>query len=99
MNKYEHFNIIEDEFDFHNRGILTPDEITDMAYKFLWSAFQRHLHKVRIITGKGLNSSNGPVIRPLLQKYIPTLPFVHSCESAKYNEGGQGALMVTFDYE
>ena len=97
MNKYTHLSIAEDEFDFHNKGILTELDIRDMAHDFLWQAYQRHLYKVRIITGKGLHSSEGPVIKPILQQYIPTLPFVKQVITAKYNEGGSGALDIILE--
>jgi DNA-nicking Smr family endonuclease len=98
FDKYEQESIAEDIFDFHGLGSLMEEEIKDYAYKFLWQAYQRHLYKVRIITGKGLHSKNGPVIKPIVEQYARSLPFVHFVTTAKYNEGGAGALDITFSY-
>jgi DNA-nicking Smr family endonuclease len=96
-NKYADFATVEDEFDFHDKGVLTELEIKNMAHDFLWQAYQRRLYKVRIITGKGLHSHEGAVVKPVLTQYIPTLPFVRSIETAKINEGGSGALTVVLE--
>jgi DNA-nicking Smr family endonuclease len=97
LNKYEHHTLAEDEFDFHGLGILTEAEIERIAHDFLWQAYQRRLHKIRIITGKGLHSKAGGVIKPILSRYIPTLPFVRTVGPAKQNEGGEGALDITLE--
>lgn len=97
-NKYEQDTIAEDVFDFHDFGILTEHEIQNFAYDFLWKAHKRFLHKVRIITGKGLRSINGPVVKPVVEQYIRTLPFVKSFGPAKYNEGGTGAIDVILEH-
>ena len=96
-NKYADLSLAEDEFDFHGLGPLTPHEIEELAYNFLWKSYQNHLYKVRIITGKGLHSSEGPIIKPTLQQYLPSLPFVKQVTTAKYNEGGTGALDIIFE--
>lgn len=97
VNKYEQATLAEDEFDFHGKGVLSEFEIRDMAHDFLWQAYQRRLYKVRIITGKGLHSKDGAVIKPTLLTYIPTLPFVKQVTTAKIGEGGEGALNIILE--
>lgn len=97
LNKYEQLTTAEDEFDFHGKGALNEFEIRDMAHGFLWQAYQRRLHKVRIITGKGLHSKDGAVIKPILLAYIPTLPFVRASTTARIDEGGEGALSIILE--
>lgn len=50
------------------------------------------------ITGKGLHSKKGmPVIKPLLRKYLNTLPFVIRVDEGRFDRGGAGTLEVTLE--
>lgn len=93
-NKYAHLNEPQATFDYHDKGILTEDEIRDLADEFIAECKGKGLMKVLIITGKGLHSENGPVIGPLLKWYLHKNPAVLSVETARRDRGGEGALEV-----
>ncbi len=82
------------ELDYHGLGILTRDEICSRAQDFIQDCADRGMHTVLIITGKGTHSERGPVIRPLLRKFLPQLPLVQRVSMARRDRGGDGALEV-----
>ena len=99
INKYDNLSKPQEEFDFHDRGILLPNEIRKMANEFLDQCRDRDLTKVLFITGKGLHSRNGmPVIKPFLKKYLSTLPFVVRVYEGRFDRGGAGALEVILNF-
>ena len=93
-NKYENLNKIQAEFDFHNLGILSPQEIYNLADEFILSSQKNKLKKISFIVGQGKHSKNGPVIKPLLQKYLVTHPNVLKVSLGKFAQGGEGVLIV-----
>jgi DNA-nicking Smr family endonuclease len=93
-NKYAHLSQPQASFDFHGLGILTPVEICEKASDFVRASRQKGYKKVLIVTGKGLHSKSGPVIGPILEKYLPGLPEVKSIVKARRDRGGEGALEV-----
>lgn len=99
-NKYDNLSKPQAEFDFHDKGILSPSEIKSMADEFLDECERRKLRKVLFITGKGLHSRNGmPIIKPFLRKYLESLPFVLYVYEGRSDRGGSGTLEVIFDFE
>ena len=93
-DKYAHLQEPQATFDFHDRGLLTEDEIKRLARVFVEESRSKGYERVLIITGKGLHSSDGPVIRPLLKWFLHSLPQVLSVETARRDRGGEGALEV-----
>lgn len=93
-DKYAHLNEAQAQLDYHDKGLLREEDIQSMARDFIESCSQKGLTKVLIITGKGLHSAEGPVIRPLLKWYLHKLPQVLSVETARRDRGGEGALEV-----
>lgn len=93
-NKYEQLNKIEAELDFHDLGILTVEKIYSLADDFILSAQKQQLQKIGFIVGQGKHSKNGPVIKPLLQKYLATHPSVEKVSLGKFAQGGEGVLVV-----
>ena len=93
-NKYAHMSKPQAELDFHDEGVLTREEICDQAAAFIRQCSERGMKKVLIITGKGLHSDKGPVIRPLLKDFLPRLPQVQSVAYARRDRGGEGALEI-----
>lgn len=78
------------ELDLH---MLTRREAEIELYDFLARAHDLGLRKVRIITGKGINSPDREsVLRPFVENILKTekLKF----KRAKPNEGGEGAFEV-----
>lgn len=96
-NKYQHLSGPQATYDFHGKGMLRKEEIYELAAGFIRKSFQQGLRKVLVITGKGMHSKDGPVIGPLLQEYLPTLPEVQSVTVARRDRGGEGALEITLE--
>lgn len=93
-NKYENLNKIQAEFDFHHLGILSPQEICSLADEFILNSQKNKLKKIGFIVGVGKHSKNGPVIKPLLQKYLSAHPSVAKVQLGKFAQGGEGVLVV-----
>jgi DNA-nicking Smr family endonuclease len=93
-NKYAHMNQPQAELDYHDRGKLTEQEIKSLAQEFIENCVERGVKRILIITGKGLHSAEGPVVRPLLKWYLHKLPQVLSVETARRDRGGDGAFEV-----
>ena len=94
-NKYDNLSQPEAEFDFHDRGVLTPAEVKKLTDTFLDDCLRRNLTKVIFITGKGLHSKHGmSVIKPFLRKYLSGLPFVSRVYEGRRDRGGSGTLEV-----
>lgn len=98
LNKYDNLSKPEAEFDFHDRGVLTPSDMRRMADDFLDECRRRKLTKVLIITGKGIHSRQGmPVIKPFLKKYLSEQPYVLRVYEGRRDRGGTGTLEVILD--
>ncbi|MBP9802259.1 Smr/MutS family protein [Patescibacteria group bacterium] len=97
-NKYENLNKIQAEFDFHNLGVLTPQEIYSLAADFIQNSQKNNPpaggQKISFIVGQGKHSKNGPVIKPLLKKYLENHPDVAKVSLGKFAQGGEGVLVV-----
>lgn len=77
-------------FDMH--GMLR-DQVPHELESFLYKARNSNFEKVRIITGKGLNSLDGtPVVRQAAQAYLNQNGY--SYNYAPMFDGGDGALDV-----
>ncbi len=99
-NKYDNLSKPQEEFDFHDRGVLRMDEVSEMADEFLDECRRRKLTKVLFITGKGLHSRKGmPVIKPYLRKYLSNLPYVVRVYEGRRDRGGTGTLEVILNFE
>ena len=83
------------QLDFHGLGVLTPREITQKVDEFIQASQHAGHNKLLIITGKGLHSQNGAVIKPTVQKHLSSHPEVKSVLTARRDRGGQGALELT----
>lgn len=98
-NKYDNLSKPEGEFDFHGRGVLTMDQVREMADEFLEKAERYGWTKVLFITGKGLHSRKGmPVIKPFLKKYLLSKPFVLRVYEGRRDRGGSGTLEVALNF-
>ena len=93
-NKYAQLNKSEAEFDFHNLGILTGDEIIKLTDDFINNAQENNYKKISFVVGQGKHSKNGAVIKPLLQEYLSSHSQVKKIQPGKFAAGGGGVLMV-----
>jgi DNA-nicking Smr family endonuclease len=99
VNKFDNLSKPQAEFDFHNRGMLTPSEVKRLANEFLDECRSRSLTKVLFITGKGLHSRKGmPIIKPMLRKYLGSLSFVARVYEGRRDRGGTGTLEVILNF-
>jgi DNA-nicking Smr family endonuclease len=97
-NKYDNLSEPEAEFDFHDRGVLTPHDMQKLADEFLDECLDRGLTKIIFITGKGLHSKKGmPIIKPLLRKYLLQHPRVLRVYEGRRDRGGSGTLEVVLN--
>lgn len=98
-NKFDNLSKPQEEFDFHDRGALTPYDIKKLADEFLEECRDRGLTKVLFITGKGLHSKHGmPIIKPMLKKYLLEKPFVKQVYEGRFDRGGTGTLEVILEF-
>ncbi len=83
-----------------NKYLQTPNEIVDLhgyttseAENILDSLFKgkKNFH-ARIITGKGMHSANGPVLRDYVKDYLQRRNIRFN--QSKIQDGGEGALEV-----
>ncbi|MBU1203021.1 Smr/MutS family protein [Patescibacteria group bacterium] len=93
-NKYQHFNNAQAELDFHNRGPMTNQQIVDLADKFIHQSASEGCRTIAIITGVGIHSKNGPVIKPLIEDLLRSHPLVLSFAEGKFAQGGQGMFKI-----
>ena len=94
LNKYAHLQEPQAIFDYHDRGELREEDIQSLAKDFIEESSKNGFQRLLIITGKGLHSVEGPVIRPFLLWYLHKLPQVLSVQTARRDRGGDGALEV-----
>jgi DNA-nicking Smr family endonuclease len=84
VNKYE--QNAEKEIDLHGYTTSESEQILDSLFK------EGKYKHVRIIVGRGNNSSNGPILPNFVKNYLKS-------HNARYNQskiqdGGEGALEV-----
>ncbi len=80
------------ELDLH--GHTRPEAQVAMA-KFIQLSRENNIRCVRIIHGKGYGSSNqGPIIKPLVNKWLQQRNEILAFTSARPNDGGTGAVYV-----
>ena len=84
MNKYT--RTPEHILDFHGNTVKEVEE--DLNAFFRNNTF----NYIRIITGKGVHSQNGPVVREFVKKYLSKKRIRYS--QSKPQDGGEGALEV-----
>lgn len=87
-NKYE--PVLEATLDLH--GVFSH-ELEQSLSSFITESRNQKKKRVLIITGKGLRSSDGPVLKPLVQGFLRDQHL--SFRDAKIQEGGSGALVVS----
>ena len=93
MRQFERGQLLpEDELDLHG---LSVDEARTKTRFFLQNAVFQGLHTVLLITGKGLHSADGPVLRSAMEKFLSeNNELVVEWGVAPRRYGGDGALVV-----
>ncbi len=82
---------IEDEIDLHT---LSERSAEDVLRRFLAEARDAAHHCVRIVHGKGLHSSQQPVLKRLVVRMLEHRADVLAFATAPTAQGGTGALLV-----
>jgi DNA-nicking Smr family endonuclease len=84
---------ISEELDLH--GFLKDDALRRLAH-FISSAYARGLQAVLVITGKGLNSPDGPVLPGAVAAWLREQGKgkVAEVHAAPRDKGGSGAMVV-----
>lgn len=83
---------VRDELDLHQ---MTARVAKDAIARFLGECLDRGYLCVKIIHGKGLRSKNeGPVLKALTDRLLRQRADVLAFRSARYNDGGSGAVIV-----
>jgi len=83
---------IEAEIDLHG---LTAAEARRVLREFIVDSADRRIGCVRVIHGKGLRSgAQGPVLKGLVQAWLPQWDEVLAFAVAQSRDGGSGALYV-----
>jgi len=82
----------EDVLDLHG---YRRDQARTTLLGFLEHAQQQQFKLVRVIHGKGYNSSdNRPVLKAMVNKWLQSIPEVLAFVSATPRDGGMGAVYV-----
>jgi len=84
---------ISQELDLH--GLLRDEAISRLEH-FIASAFSRGMEAVLVITGKGINSPEGPVLRGAAEAWLRGRGkrMVAEFSPAPRDKGGSGAFVV-----
>lgn len=85
MNKY--LRVPEKIVDLHRLTI-------DMARIALDTLCKEGYQHVRIITGKGIHSANGPILKNFVKAYLSARGARYS--HSKIQDGGEGSIEVYF---
>ena len=81
----------EARLDLHG---ATTDDTRQSLCRFIQIQYQKHTRCVLIIHGKGGHQSAPPVIKNLINRWLPQLEEVLAFHSALAKDGGQGAVYV-----
>ncbi len=84
---------ISQELDLH--GLLRDEAISRLEH-FIERAFSRGMEAVLVITGKGINSPEGPVLRGAVEAWLRGMgkKMVSEFSPAPRDKGGTGAFVV-----
>lgn len=93
-NKYKEFNKAQAQLDFHDRGPMTHQQIVDLADDFISNSSADGLKTIAIITGVGIHSKKGPVIKPLIEDLLRSHTLVKNFQEGKFAQGGQGSFVI-----
>jgi len=82
---------VQEYIDLH--GMTVAEAVLELR-QFIAACSKNRLRCVRIVTGKGLGSKDGPKIRPKVMKWLQLCDEVVAYAPAPQHDGGSGALYV-----
>jgi DNA-nicking Smr family endonuclease len=68
--------MIEKEYDLHKHNIKTAEELSYFLDSIFNEAYAENFKLIRIITGRGVNSKNLPLLKPATEKYLKKCKYV-----------------------
>jgi DNA-nicking Smr family endonuclease len=85
--------VLSDELDLHG---YSKDEALGRLERFITGAYRSRYRAVLVITGKGINSADGPVLKAAVAAWLRGRGsgMVAEFAPAPRNKGGSGALVV-----
>lgn len=85
--------VVEEEVDLHG---LTRDEALSRLEQFFAGSVRRGLRTVLVITGKGVNSPAGPVLKGAVEAWLQGRgrAMIAGFSEAPRDKGGSGAFVV-----
>ena len=84
-------NPIEHSLDLHG---LTVDQARIELITFLSECESANIRHAIIVHGKGFGSNGKPVIKPMINRWLPQVANVLAFHSAQPKDGGNGAVYV-----
>ncbi|MDF1758696.1 MAG: Smr/MutS family protein [Legionellaceae bacterium] len=81
----------EAKIDLHG---LNPDDASDILVDFIEKQYSLGRRIVLVIHGKGGIRGEAPILKNLVNQWLPQLPHVLLFHSAKPKDGGNGAVYV-----
>ena len=87
--------MFDDTFDFHNLGLLEPNQIKYYCETFIKDSFDQGNNYLLIITGKGIakGQSSGLVKKTVLMT-LKQNKYIRKFKEAKTAFGGSGAFEI-----
>lgn len=84
---------ITESLDLHG---CTADDALSRISTFVNNAWRQGHLRVLVVTGKGHNSTHGPVIRPTVETWIQSegATYIEAYSEAAREQGGRGALIL-----
>ena len=73
---------------------LTTEAARDALYKFIKTQTENHKRCLLIIHGKGGHEGAPPVVKNLVNRWLPQFDTVLAFHSAQPKDGGHGAVYV-----
>ena len=87
--------IFDDRLDFHEFGLITPEQVAFYLDQFLENAYAVKHIKVLVITGSGKNSPGGQgTVKKTVAWQLKHHKLIKSFKPASSSDGGLGAFEV-----
>lgn len=87
--------MFDDTFDFHNLGLIEPNQIRFYFEKFIEDSFTQENKHILIVTGKGITSNNPRgIVKEVVTQLLKSNHRILKSKEADEHYGGSGAFEV-----